>query len=130
MAVGVDAAAHRGSLEDPDRGGTVAVLPASPVRPYPASQRRLHRMIVRTGAAVSELAWPGSVWRWMFPARNRLIAALAELTVVVEARERSGSLVTAAVATQLSRPVGAVPGRVTTPQARGTNGLLVDGAQV
>ena len=55
------------------------------------------------------------MWRWMFPARNRLIAALSALTVVVEARRRSGALVTAAFAGELGRPVGAVPGRVTSP---------------
>ncbi len=66
----------------------------------------------------------------MFPARNRIIAALAAMTVVVEAGERSGSLVTARMARGIGRPVGAVPGRVTTPQAAGPNGLLESGACV
>ena len=66
----------------------------------------------------------------MFPARNRVIAALAAMTVVVEAGERSGSLVTARLARGIGRPVGAVPGRVTTPQAAGPNGLLATGACV
>ena len=83
-----------------------------------------------TGAAVSELGPGTSVRRWMFPARNRVIAALAAMTVVVEAGERSGSLVTARLARGIGRPVGAVPGRVTTPQAAGPNGLLATGACV
>ena len=66
----------------------------------------------------------------MFPARNRIIAALAAMTVVVEAGERSGSLVTARLAREIGRPVGAVPGRVTTPQAAGPNGLLAAGAAI
>jgi DNA processing protein len=66
----------------------------------------------------------------MFPARNRIIAALAAMTVVVEAGERSGALVTARLARGIGRPVGAVPGRVTTPQAAGPNGLLAAGACV
>jgi DNA processing protein len=64
----------------------------------------------------------------MFPARNRIIAAISELTVVIEAQERSGALVTARAARELGRHVGAVPGRVTTPQAAGPLGLIADGA--
>jgi DNA processing protein len=66
----------------------------------------------------------------MLPARNRIIAAMAELTVVVEAGAQSGALITAAMARALGRPVGAVPGRVTAPQAQGANALLADGATV
>jgi DNA processing protein len=126
MALGVDAAAHAGALED--GGRTVAVLPGSAVRPYPPGKRPLYRRIVEHGAAVSELPPGGTVWRWMFPARNRIIAALSALTVVVEARERSGALLTAATASALARPVGAVPGRVTSPLSTGTNALLAHGA--
>jgi DNA processing protein len=79
---------------------------------------------------LSELPPGAPVRRWTFPARNRLIAALATMTVVVEAAERSGSLVTARVARELGRPVGAVPGKVTARTARGTNGLLADGARL
>ena len=129
MALGIDSAAHAGALEG--GGATVAVLPASADRPYPAGKRWLHRRIVATGAAVSELGPTATgVRRWMFPARNRIIAALAAMTVVVEAGERSGALVTARLAAGIGRPVGAVPGRVTTPQAAGPNGLLAGGADV
>jgi len=126
MAAGVDSAAHAGALEA--GGPTIAVLPGPAHRPYPAGKRALHRRIVAGGLAVSELGPGTSVRRWMFLARNRIIAALAAMTVVVEAREHSGSLVTARVAQELWRPVGAVPGRVTTPQAAGSNALLATGA--
>jgi DNA processing protein len=126
MAIGIDSAAHAGALEA--GGPTVAVLPASANRPYPPGKRALHRRIVAGGAAVSEVGPGAGVWRWMFPARNRIIAALAAMTVVVEAGEWSGALVTARLAGGLGRPVGAVPGRVTTPQAAGPNGLLAAGA--
>ena len=128
MAHGIDSAAHVGALEA--RAPTIAVLPGPADRPYPASRRALHRRLVATGAAVSELPPGTPVRRWMFPARNRIIAALAAMTVVVEAGERSGSLVTAAFAQRLGRPVGAVPGRITRPQAAGSNALLADGATV
>jgi len=128
MALGIDSAAHAGALEG--GGATVAVLPASADRAYPAVKRALHRRIVASGAAVSELGPGTSVWRWMFPARNRIIAALAAMTVVVEAGERSGALLTAGLARGVGRPGGAGAGRVTTPQAVGPNGLLAGGAEV
>jgi DNA processing protein len=128
MALGIDSAAHAGALEV--EGPTVAVLPGSAARAYPAAKRALYRRIVIGGAAVSELGPGTSVRRWMFLARNRIIAALSAMTVVIEAGERSGSLVTARLAGELGRPVGAVPGRVTTPQAAGPNGLLATGAAV
>jgi DNA processing protein len=128
MAFGIDSAAHIGALEA--GGPTVAVLPASADRAYPPAERALHRRIAAEGAVVSELGPGADVWRWMFPARNRIIAALATMTVVVEAGERSGALVTYRLARGIGRPVGAVPGRVTTPQAAGPNGLLAAGACV
>ncbi len=128
MALGIDSAAHAGALA---RGApTVAVLPGSPDRPYPAGKRALHRRIIGTGAAVSELGPGIAVRRWMFPARNRIIAGLAATTIVVEAGDRSGALLTAGFALDLGRPIGAVPGRVTTAQAAGPNRLLAEGAYV
>jgi DNA processing protein len=128
MAMGVDSAAHAGAVEA--AGATVAVLPAGADRPYPAGKRSLYRQICESGAAISELAPGTDVWRWMFPARNRVIAALAAMTIVVEAGERSGSLVTATIAHRLGRIVGAVPGRVTSSHAVGPNGLLAAGGAV
>jgi DNA processing protein len=126
MALGIDCAAHTGALEA--GAPTVAVLPGPAHRPYPSAKRALYRRIVATGAAVSELGPGTSVRRWMFLARNRIIAALVTMTIVVEAAEHSGALVTARVAGELDRPVGAVPGRVTTRAATGPNALLARGA--
>jgi DNA processing protein len=122
LALGIDAAAHAGALDA--GGGTVAVLPRGVERAYPPAKRALYREIVATGAAVSELPPGSGARRWTFPARNRIIAGLSAMTVVVEAGERSGSLVTASVARDMRRAIGAVPGRVTSPQAAGTNELL------
>jgi DNA processing protein len=126
MARGIDASAHRGALDG--GGATVAVLAAAPELPYPPRARSLHRRILSTGAVVSELPPATRVRRWMFPARNRLLAALAALTVVVEARAGSGALITAAHAGALERMVGAVPGRVGSPLDRGPHELLRHGA--
>jgi DNA processing protein len=128
LAFGIDACAHRGAL---DAGGrTLAVLGCGPVTPYPAAHLSLWRQIVKTGAVVSELP-PGSTpWRWSFPARNRVMAALAGMTVVVEAAARSGSLITADLAADLGRDLGAVPGLVTSRASAGPNELLAGGACV
>ena len=128
MALGIDAAAHRGAL---DAGSaTVAVLPGGADRPYPVAHRRLYARIRERGVAVSELGPGVAPRRWMFPARNRIIAALGQMTVVVQARERSGALVTARWARQLGRAVGAVPGQVTSPLSAGPHELLVSGARL
>ena len=128
MALGIDSAAHAGTLEV--EGATVAVLPVGAERPYPASKRALYRRIVDSGVAVSELPPGSDSRRWAFPARNRIIAGLSAMTVVIEAGERSGSLITAAVAEDLGRQLGAVPGRVTSRLSAGTNELLARGARV
>ena len=128
MAMGVDAAAHEGALA---RGGrTVAVLGGGADVPYPASKRTLHERIRRAGAVVSELPPGFTARRWCFPVRNRVIAALAAVVIVVEGGERSGSLITARLARELGRDVAAVPGHVTAASATGPNGLLFDGAHV
>jgi DNA processing protein len=126
MAHGIDSAAHDGALSA--SGGTIAVLACSPERPQPASRRALHQRLLAGGAVVSELPPGTPTWRWMFPARNRLIAALATITVVVEAAERSGALLTALWAETLGRAVGAVPGRITNKQSSGPHRLLAEGA--
>jgi DNA processing protein len=128
MALGIDSAAHEGALSG--KGATIAVLPCGADRAYPRSKRHLHVRIPEAGAVVSELPPGARAWRWTFPARNRIIAALAAMTIVVEAGERSGALLTAAFARSLGRPVGAVPGRITSAQSRGPNGLLAAGAYV
>jgi DNA processing protein len=128
MALGIDAAAHAGALA---AGGlTLAVLAGGPERAYPASKRGLYERIVARGVVVSELPPGSQARRWGFPARNRIIAALARATIVVEASERSGSLITAGLAADLGREVAAVPGLVTSPLSQGTHGLIADGARL
>lgn len=126
MALGVDAAAHSGALEA--GGATIAVLAGGADVPYPASKRQLYGRVIAAGCALSELPPGFRPRRWCFPARNRLIAALASVTVVVEAAERSGALITARLAREIGREVGAVPGPITSSRARGTNDLICDGA--
>ncbi len=128
MALGVDGAAHAGALDA--GGGTVAVLATGADRPYPARHSGLHGRISAGGCVVSELPPGTEPRRWAFPARNRVIAALAAVTVVVEGGERSGSLITADFAADLGRAVGAVPGPVTSTLAAGPNALLKLGAEV
>ncbi len=128
LAFGVDAAAHEGALES--GGPTVAVLGAGADAPSPRSQRWLYERVARTGLVASEFPPGFSALPWCFPARNRIMAALAAMTVVVEGGERSGSLITARFAADLGREVGAVPGQVTSTLARGSNALLADGACV
>lgn len=128
LALGIDSAAHEGALAG--SGSTIAILGTGPERPYPRSRRNLYERIRAGGLVISELP-PGSpTFRWMFPARNRLMAALSGITVVVEAAERSGSLITAEMAAEMGRQVAAVPGPVTSWRSSGTNKLLADGAAV
>ncbi|HMT05113.1 MAG: DNA-processing protein DprA [Solirubrobacterales bacterium] len=127
LALGIDGAVHRGALE---RGATVAVLGCGADRPYPASHSRLYRQIVDRGLVISEFPPGADAWRWSFPARNRIMAALSALTVVVEAAWKSGSLITAEMAYDAGRDVGAVPGPVTSGAAAGTNELIASGAGV
>lgn len=126
MALGIDSAAHAGALEA--GGPTVAVLAGGADLPTPRSKAALHRRLVEEQLVVSELPPGFAPYRWCFPARNRLIAGLAGITVVVEGAERSGSLITADFAAALGREVAAVPGRAASPRTRGSNGLLRDGA--
>ncbi len=128
LALGIDGAAHRGVL-DADGAG-LAVLACGPDVVYPRTHRALYERLLDRGAVVSELPPGQPALKWSFPARNRIMAALAAATIVVEAAERSGTLITAAFATNLNRDVGAVPGRVTARMAAGSNRLLRDGAHV
>lgn len=127
LALGVDSAAHAGAVEV--CGPTVAVLGGGADVPYPARKAGLYDTILAAGGAVISEMPPGfRAFRWNFPARNRIIAALAPVTIVVEAAERSGSLITAELALELGRDVAAVPGPVLSWRSRGTNALLRDGA--
>ena len=128
LALGVDAAAHEGALEA--GGQTVGVLGCGIDGVYPRSNRRLFGLVRETGGLVSEYGLGESPLRWRFPARNRVISGLSGCVVVVEAPERSGSLITARHATDAGRDVWAVPGPIGFDECRGSNKLLADGAGV
>lgn len=125
LARGIDAAAHRGALET---GSTVAVLGCGIDRDYPRAHASLASEIAATGLIVSEYAPGVEPAPWRFPARNRIVAGLADATIVVEARERSGALITADLALDEGREVLAVPGEITSQLSKGTNHLLRLGA--
>jgi DNA processing protein len=126
LARGIDGEAHRGALES--GGSTVAVLGCGIDRDYPAAHAELAAKIRARGATVSEYAPGVEPAPWRFPARNRIIAGLSAATVVVEARERSGALITTDLALEEGREVFAVPGEITSALSRGTNDLLRLGA--
>jgi DNA processing protein len=125
LARGVDGAAHRGALET---GTTVAVLGCGIDRDYPRAHAALAAEVAAKGLIVSEYAPGVEPAPWRFPARNRLVAGLAAATVVVEARARSGALITADLALEEGREVLAVPGEITSHLSAGTNELLRLGA--
>ena len=126
LALGVDAAAHEGVLEA--GGTTVGVLGCGIDGVYPRSNRRLFGLVRESGGLVSEYGLGESPLRWRFPARNRVISGLSGRVVVVEAPEKSGSLITARHATDAGRDVWAVPGPIGFAECRGSNKLLADGA--
>src|SRR5881398_606268 len=126
LARGIDGEAHRGALETD--GHTVAVLGCGIDRDYPAAHTMLARSICERSLIVSEYEAGVEPAPWRFPARNRIIAGLCAVTVVVEARERSGALITADFALEEGREVFACPGEITSALSAGTNALLRLGA--
>jgi DNA processing protein len=126
MARGIDGEAHRGALDA--SGRTVAVLGCGVDRDYPAAHAELARRICENGLVVSEYEPGVEPAPWRFPARNRIIAGLCRATLVIEARERSGALITADFALEEGRDVLAVPGEITSSLSAGTNALLRLGA--
>lgn len=128
LARGIDAAAHRAAIEA--GGRTIAVLGTGVDVPYPASHRSLHQLVQQNGAVVSEMEPGRTAFPGCFPRRNRIIAGLSKLVVVVEAGFKSGALNTANWAQQMARDVAAVPGQIDDPRAAGSNQLIRDGAIV
>jgi DNA processing protein len=126
LARGIDAEAHRGALEA--GGATIAVLGCGIDRDYPIAHAELARQIAEGGLIVSEYPPGVEPAPWRFPARNRIVAGLSLATVVVEARERSGALITAEFALEEGREVFVVPGEITAALSAGTNALLRHGA--
>lgn len=126
LAAGIDTAAHEAALR---AGGiTVAVLGTGPDVPYPRSNAGLHARIALDGAVVSEHPPGTQPRREHFPSRNRILAGLSLGTLVIEAAERSGALITARLASEAGREVFAVPGSIHNPRARGCHRLIRDGA--
>jgi DNA processing protein len=128
LAEGIPTAVHAGALEA--HGTTLTVMAAGVERCSPAWCSALYRNIASSGCAISETPSSPRAWRWCEPARARTLALLAQLVIVVEAEERPWELACAHVARTLGRPVAAVPGRISSPVSRGTNSLLMDGAQM
>jgi len=124
LARGIDAAAHRAALDT----GTVAVVAGGADIVYPAENAALHRALCEHGAVVSEMPLGVAPLARHFPRRNRIISGLSRGIVVVEAAERSGSLITASYALEQGREVFAVPGSPLDPRARGSNRLIREGA--
>jgi DNA processing protein len=122
LAYGIDVAALRAAL-DVD-GRTCAVLGTGLDVFYPAAHRDVQRQIAARGFLLSEYAAGTTARPWHFPTRNRLMAALGQATIVVEAGATSGALLTAQIALDLGRPVGAVPGAIDSPESLGANSLL------
>lgn len=127
LARGIDAAAHRGVRARGGPGRAVAVVGSGPDRHYPKQNTELWEWVAGEGVLISE--WPPGVQpdAWRFPQRNRILAALSEVVVVVESRERGGSLITARLAADRGIEVMAVPGSPRSRASLGTNQLLVDG---
>jgi len=128
MARGIDAAAHRGALEG--GGATLGILGGGLDHPFPAVNRALFGRLREQGALVSECAPSVPPSPGLFPRRNRILAALADVVVVVQAGVRSGALITVRHALEIGREVGAVPGPVGSPGSEGVHALLRDGAHV
>ena len=127
-AAGIDAAAHQGTL---DVGGhTIAVLGCGVDVPYPKRNQPLYERIVINGTVISEYPLGTRPAKWTFPQRNRILSGLSRGVVVVQAPERSGSLITARLALEQGREVFAVPGNISTMTSAGTNRLIKQGAKL
>lgn len=129
LAIGIDGAAHAGALAA-DTAPPIAVVGSGLDIVYPRKHQSLWREVERRGVVLSEAPLGAPPEKWRFPARNRVIAALADVVVVVESRELGGSMHTVAEAQRRDRPVFAAPGPVRSATSSGTNRLLRDGAQV
>ncbi len=129
LALGIDSVAHQAAL---DAGLPTISFPGSGLEwkvMYPAQHRGLAENILKAGGAlISEYPPDHRAAPWTFPKRNRLVAGIADLSIIIEAEEKSGALITARLATEYNKTVGTIPGPVTSPSSKGTNWLLKLGA--
>jgi DNA processing protein len=125
LALGIDGAAHEGATAA--GAPPIAVVAGGLDDPYPRRHERLWARVAGQGAVYSESPAGVRTEKWRFPVRNRLLAMLSDVVVVVESRHRGGSMYTVAAAAERGTPVGAVPGSIRSPASEGTNGLLADG---
>ena len=127
MAIGIDSQAHKGALDE--GGKTIAVLASGVNYIYPPSNEKMYHAIHETGGLIlSEQMMDEPPRNYHFPLRNRIISALSEVVVIVEAGEKSGSLITAMHAMEQGKTIYALPGSIYSPQSTGTNRLIYDGA--
>ncbi|HUH58666.1 MAG TPA: DNA-processing protein DprA [Candidimonas sp.] len=131
LALGIDAAAHKGALDaGPTGGGTIAILGTGIDIVYPSRHLDLAHRIAAHGVLVSEFALGTRAIPYQFPKRNRLVAGIARGVLVVEAAKQSGSLITARLATEMGREVFAIPGSIHSPLSRGCHALIRQGAKL
>jgi DNA processing protein len=128
MALGIDSAAHKGALMS--KGRTIAVFGCGLKHVYPMSNYNLSNEILKSGALISEYPFDTEAFPAQFPARNRIISGMSLGVIVVEAGEKSGSLITADFALEQGREVFAVPGNISSPNSKGTNALIKSGAKL
>lgn len=128
MAYGIDSIAHKGCLDG--KGKTIAVLGNGVDICYPASNRELRERIIENGCVMSEYPPGTEAKAYHFPVRNRIISGLSDVTLVVEAEKKSGTLITVGQALDQGRDIFAVPGNITSPKSEGTNDLLRQGAYI
>lgn len=128
MALGIDADAHKGAIQG--KGRTYAVLAGGADVCYPATNRYLYDAILCNGGIISEYPMGTQPLPFMFPMRNRIISALSDCVIVIEAREKSGSLITADYALEQGKDIYAVPGRINDGLSRGCNLLIKQGAGI
>lgn len=134
MATGIDAAAHNAAMDAFEKfkncGSTIAVLGTGIDLVYPSSNRNLAHQISKNGVLISEFHLGKRAMPYHFPMRNRIVASLSQGTLVVEAARKSGSLITARVASEMGKEVFAIPGSIHSPQSRGCHQLIKQGAKL
>ena len=128
LALGIDACAHQGALDA--NGSTLAVLGSGVLNCYPKSHQKIYDEIIKKGKIISEYGFFGKPMKHHFPFRNRLISGLSQALIVVEARQKSGTMITVSCALGQGKAVYAVPGPIDSELSQGTHRLIAEGAQI